>query len=86
MIDMLRKAVRPVMLVMLAIMIGPVALVVGMAEAILPGAGVGFANGFVAYLGQLPESFWLFAGSAYGFYTVARSFGTDKRGGGDDIA
>lgn len=75
--------VRPMMLVMLFVMIGPLALVVGALEAFLPGMGERFGIGVGAYLRALPEAFWGFASAAYGFYAIARSFGHDKRRRGD---
>ena len=78
-IDVVRKSVRPGMLAILAIIIGPMALVTGTLETLFPNAGTRFAEGFSAYLAGLPDAFWMFAASAFGFYTVARSFGSDKK-------
>lgn len=78
-IETLRNAVRPLMLVMLALIIGPLALITGLLEAFVPGAGLRFASGFMEYMRGLPDSFWAFAGTSYGIYTAARSFGHDKR-------
>jgi hypothetical protein len=75
----MRGAVRPLMLLILAVLIGPIAIATGMLEAVFPGAGVRFANGFLEYMRGLPDSFWLFAGTSFGIYTAARSFGQDKK-------
>jgi hypothetical protein len=73
-LNLIRCAVRPIMLAILAMMIGPLALATGILETIFPGAGLRFAAGFSAYLTALPDAFWAFAAAAYGFYTAARSF------------
>jgi hypothetical protein len=77
-LDLLRKAVRPMTQLMIIIMIGPLAVAVGLVEAFVPGAGVRFANGMLTYVKGLPPEFWLFAGGAVGVHTIARSFGKDK--------
>lgn len=78
-LDTLRKAVRPLAQLMIIAMIGPLALAIGLLEALLPGVGVRFANGILAYVRGLPDSFWLFAGGAIGIHSIARSFGHDKK-------
>lgn len=73
-VETLRAIVRPSAQLMIMIMIGPVTIMIGMFEAFIPGAGVRFANGCLAYIGELPESFWLFAGAAVLGHEASRSW------------
>jgi hypothetical protein len=63
----------------LFIMILPMAVGIGVAEVVKPGAGVKFADGALHWLQGLPENFWLFAFGAFGVVSIGRSFGNDKK-------
>jgi hypothetical protein len=73
-IDLMRKATGPVMQLVLIVMIGPLAIAIGLIEAFVPGSGVRFANGALEWVRGLPPEFWLFAGSAYGIREIKRGY------------
>lgn len=75
-LDTLRQATSPIMQLALIVMIAPLAIAIGMVEAFAPGIGVRFANGALTWVKGLPESFWLFAGAAYGLREIKRGYET----------
>lgn len=77
-IPQLRALVRPLMIAMLIILIGPVAVASGIVNAIWDGAGERFNAAFIGYIGGLPESFWAFAGLVTLGHQATRSFDKAK--------
>jgi hypothetical protein len=77
-IQQLRTLVRPLMIMTLIVLIGPVAVASGLVNTIWDGAGERFNAAFIGYLSGLPESFWAFAGLVTLGHQASRSFDKAK--------